>query len=163
MSALPEGKHCADCAHVENCVLVGNTSRQSRDCSFTPPMFLSVERGSSLAVRRQQEALAIAGSALEKMVAGGYVVINDGVVSLTPAGEKTAAELCAAHPEIEVRAKNAIASMRAVDALGTGQAVANNCRLNCGPLPEECTACKTCGGHTVIDDGGRLLCAGSCR
>lgn len=111
-SKLPDGKVCADCAHLENCLLVGNTSRQSSTCVFAPAMFLAVERGSSLVVRRQQEALALMDGALEKMVADGYVVVKDGMVSLTATGEKFAAEVCAAHPEVDARAKAVVAAMQ---------------------------------------------------
>lgn len=116
---LPQGKTCADCAHVENCVLFGRTSRSSTTCRFDA-MWMPVDRGSSLVVRAQRDALAKADESIEWMKGNGFLIETDGMMTITPEGLAFAEQLRQANPEraaeMEIRAKAAVEAVRSLDA-----------------------------------------------
>lgn len=93
---LPNGKTCADCAHIDSCVALGQSSRSATKCYVAPPLFLSAERGSSLITRK----LRAVDEWIENAKASGLVREVDGMLSLTPSGEAMAAQVAEQNPRL---------------------------------------------------------------
>lgn len=105
---LPNGKTCADCAHIDSCVALGQSSRSATKCYVAPPLFLSAERGSSLITRK----LRAVDEWIENAKASGLVREVDGMLSLTPSGEAMAAQVAEQNPRLDKIARAAIDATR---------------------------------------------------